>query len=132
MIEFDAASVLGEAREIQDLVMVDACVIDRVTGEQFDPALKRTVKTYARIYAGVCRFPNPTSDVRVLLTGEKATPLAPTVRLPHDAAEVLPDDRVQRVASVTDPTPVGQPLWVTSVPPRTYLSAVLLLCRTHQ
>lgn len=119
---------LGEAREIQESVQLDACRIDRPTGTRFDRETGTDVETWAEVYAGPCRFPRADAAGRVVVTGETITPASPTVKVPWHVEGVRPDDRVTCTESVS-PGMVGRVLWVTDTSPRTFQSAVNLTCR---
>lgn len=119
---------LGEAREIQESVQLDACRIDRPTGTRFDRETGEDVETWTEVYAGPCRFPRADAAGRVVVTGETITPASPTVKLPWHVEGVRPDDRVTCTESIS-PGMVGRVLWVTDTSPRTFQSAVNLTCR---
>lgn len=118
---------LTEAREIQESVQLDSCLIERVT-TVFDRETGKDVEQATEVYAGPCRFPRADAAQRVIVTGETITPAGPTVKIPWHATGVQADDRVTCTDSLT-PANVGRVLWVTDTSPRTYQSAVNLTCR---
>lgn len=118
---------LDEAREIQESVMLDACRIERGT-VVFDRVAGQDVETWETVWEGPARYPRADAQSRVVVTGETITPATPTVKIPWHVDGVRPDDRVTCTSSQT-PASVGRILWVTDTSPRTYQSAVTLICR---
>lgn len=119
---------LDEARDIQALVMVDECRIERSTGTHLNRETGVETEGWELVWEGPCRFPRADAAGRVVVTGETITPAAPTVKVPWDVKGVRPDDRITCTSSVS-PEMVGRVLWVTDTSPRTFQSAVNLTCR---
>lgn len=119
--------ILAEARDLQQLVMVDECKIEHPT-RAFDRATGLDVDAWELVYEGPCRFPRADAASRVVVTGETITPASPAVKVPWSVTGVRPDDRVTCTRSVS-PGMVGRVLWVTDTSPRTFQSAVHLTCR---
>lgn len=118
---------LVRAREVQESVQLDACVIERET-TVFDRETGKDITAWAEVYAGPCRFPRADASGRVIVTGETTTPAVPTVKIPWHVTGVLADDRVTCTDSIS-PGMVGRVVWVTDTSPRTFQSAVNLTCR---
>lgn len=112
--------ILTEARDIQDMAMIDEVTIDRSRGIITDRATGEDREQWETVYAGRARLPRADASTRVIVTGETITPAQPTVLIPWNAPEVRPDDRV---------TCHGRVLWVTDTSPRTFQSARHLTCR---
>ena len=119
--------ILAEARDLQQLVMVDECRIEHPT-RTFDRATGLDVDAWELVYEGPCRFPRADAASRVIVTGETITPASPAVKVPWNVQGVRPDDRVTCTASIS-PGMVGRVLWVTDTSPRTFQSAIHLTCR---
>lgn len=124
----DTPDWLTEARDIQESVQLDECVIERVKIE-FDRETGKDIETVlAEVYDGPCRYPRADAAQRVIVTGETITPAVPTVKIPWHVQGVQADDRITCTDSVT-PANIGRVLWVTDTSPRTFQSAVNLTCR---
>lgn len=112
--------------------MYDACRIERSTGMVLDRETGEDVEAWAEVWSGQCRFPRADAATRaagrVIVTGETITPATPLVMVPWDVTGVRPDDRVTCTASIS-PEMVGRIVWVTDTSPRTFQSAVHLVCR---
>lgn len=119
---------LSQARDVQALVMLDECRIERSSGIITDRATGEDREEWTLVWAGRCRYPRADATQRVIVTGEQITPATPTVIVPWDVPEVRPDDRVTCTSSVS-PRMVGRIVWVTDASPRTFQSATHLTCR---
>lgn len=123
------AEVLAQAQAAHEANMPDECRIDRVT-LTWEETAQESIETVTPVHAAVpCRLPAPTSQGRVLLTGETVTPIAHVVRVPLDTAGIEPDMRIKITKSVQDPELVGRVLWVSHNRLRSLNTARHLECR---
>ena len=120
-------SILSNAREVQELVMVDRVRIERVT-EVFDRATGETVETVSLVWEGKARLPRADAASRIAHGAGEATPADPVVLIPWNVEGVRANDRVTVTNSVS-PGRTGRVLWVTDTSPRTFQSAIHLTCR---
>lgn len=120
-------SILSNAREVQELVMVDRVRIERVT-ERFDRATGQTVEKASLVWEGKARLPRADAASRIAHAAGEATPADPVVLIPWNVEGVRANDRVTVTASMS-PNMTGRDLWVTDTSPRTFQSAIHLTCR---
>lgn len=120
-------SILSNAREVQELVMVDRVRIERVT-EMFDRATGQTVEKASLVWEGKARLPRADAASRIAHAAGEATPADPVVLIPWNVEGVRANDRVTVTDSVS-PGMTGRVLWVTDTSPRTFQSAIHLTCR---
>lgn len=120
-------SILSNAREVQELVMVDRVRIERVT-DVFDRATGQTVEDASVVWEGKARLPRADGASRIGHAAGEATPADPVVLIPWNVEGVRANDRVTVTDSVS-PNMTGRVLWVTDSSPRTFQSAIHLTCR---
>ena len=120
-------SILSNAREVQELVMVDRVRIERVT-DVFDRVTGQTVEKASLVWEGKARLPRADAASRITHAAGEATPADPVVLIPWNVEGVRANDRVTVTASMS-PNMTGRVLWVTDTSPRTFQSAIHLTCR---
>lgn len=109
-------SVLARGRDFFVGGLVDACVVDRVTGEVNNATTGEVAKTYTVIYSGSCRVKMGASQGtrRLHTVGEAPIRIeAATLQLPVPGSEgILVDDRVTITACLHDTELVGVKFFV--------------------
>lgn len=97
--------LLARGRRRAEALMVDACIVDRVTGSTVDPDTGAEVPTYTTVYDGPCRVQSRNTATTSPNTGEQRVDLLTLeVQLPVDASAGLAvSDRVRITSSVHDP-----------------------------
>jgi hypothetical protein len=110
--------------------MVDACIIDRPTGQATDPTTGAVVTTYsAPIYTGRCEVQQVGTMAAKPVAGESQwTILGHVVKVPVDAVVYRVGDRVRMTAAILDPTLVGRTFLVTSMLHKTHATSRRLVC----
>jgi len=124
------AAALPELRAHAVSMMVDACIIDRATGE---PVLNETTgqmeTTYGPVYTGRCRVQAPGTQGGNPNAGEhQFTVLGHVVQLPIDATVYAVGDRVTITAASLDPALVGRVFTVSSLMHKTHPTSRRLVC----
>lgn len=109
--------------------MVDACVIDRVTGEPTpDPVTLVETPTYAVVYTGKCRAQLSDAIAERPVGGEHTTVSARTyIHVPVSMSGLEVGDRVTVTASF-DPDLVGRVFLVRSMFHKTHATSRRLEC----
>jgi len=110
-----AASLIARGRIAALALMVDACVITRVTGQSTNSQTGVVTDTVATLYTGKCRVQRmPSGGIARPATVAEAqlyqTPL--TVQVPISVSGVIVDDLVTITASALDADLVGRQFWV--------------------
>jgi len=100
-----AASVLARGRAAAEALMVDACVIRRVTGTTTDPNTGVITPTYSTVYTGKCRVQQTNPTAHSTDAGEARLLMLPRVlQLPVSTSTgIRADDQVTITASALDP-----------------------------
>ena len=90
--------------------MVDACLIQRKTGESTNTSTGVVTPTYATVYTGRCKVQQSLAQARAEDAGEAYVYMVEAeLHLPIDGSEgVLSGDRVTVTASVHDPALVDR------------------------
>lgn len=103
-----AASVLARGRTAAEALMVDACMIQEITGESTGAGGVVT-PTYATVYAGKCRIQQPDAQARQEDAGEAYLLMSRRqLQIPATVTGVRADQVVTITASVHDPDLVGR------------------------
>lgn len=109
-------SVLARGRDFFRPGLVDACVIDRVTGQSDNLVTGQVTKTYTTIYTGACRLKMGAALAtrRIRTVGEAALRIASAeLQLAVVGSEgVRADDRVTVTACLHDAELVGMVFFV--------------------
>ena len=110
--------------------MVDACIIDRPSGQSTDPSTGQVVKTYsAAFYTGRCRVQQVGTQASNPNAGERQlTVIGHVVQLPIDATAYRVGDRVTITTGTLDPALVGRVFTVTSWIPKSHDTMRRLVC----
>jgi hypothetical protein len=110
--------------------MVDACIIDRPTGQGTDPDTGAVVTTYSEpLYTGKCEVQQVGTQAGNPNAGEhQLTVLGHVVKLPVDTVVYRVGDRVRITAATLDPTLVGRTFLVTSMLHKTHATSRRLVC----
>lgn len=126
-----ARSITLRGRTAALSLMVDACIVDRPTGQAgTDPDTGVVTPTYsAALYTGKCRVQAPGTHASTPAAGEhQFTVLTHVVQLPVDATAYRVGDRVRITAASLDPALVGRVFTVTSLMHKTHPTARRLVC----
>ncbi|PZF98257.1 DUF6093 family protein [Micromonospora deserti] len=105
-----AGSVLQRGRRAAERLMVDTCLIRRVTGTSTDPDTGQITPTFSTVYSGKCRVQQATANPGDTTTGDAELLMVPRVLwLPvASSPDVRAGDRVEMTASVYDPDLTGR------------------------
>lgn len=120
------ASVLARGRTMAEASMVDACVIERVTGTTTDVELLAVEETTTTVYTGPCRVQERGGYPRDVNTAPDQPQLgiARELQLPvATSTDVQAGDRVTITASANDPGLVGVVSWLRGQPAKTEATA---------
>lgn len=119
------ASALTRGRAAAEALMVDACVVTRVTGTTTDPDTGEVTATVATVYTGKCRMQQQASIARPDDVGEAYVLQQPFVlQLPMVGSEgVQAGDRVQITASVDADLTGARRWWVRGLAHKTHATA---------
>ena len=129
MLGHDVAATLPELRAQAESLMVDACVIDRQSGETLNVTTGQMTPTYAPVYSGRCRVQAPGTQGGNPNAGEhQFTVLGHVVQLPIDATVYAVGDRVRITAASLDPALVGRVFTVTSLMHKSHPTSRRLVC----
>jgi len=117
-------------RVAAESLMVDACIIDRPTGE---PVLNVTTgqmeTTYAPVYEGRCRAQDVGTQAGSPNAGEhQFVIVGHVIQLPIDATVYAVGDRVRMTVATLDPALVGRTLTVTSLTTKSHATMRRLIC----
>ena len=111
MLGQEIAAALPELRAHAESLMVDACVIERATGETtFDPVTLEEVPVYAPVHSGKCRIQRPDTQTReTVVGGIEFAQRGVYGQLPLSAVGIRKGDRltVTAVGDTTDPDLLG-------------------------
>jgi hypothetical protein len=117
-------SALARGRAAAEALMVDACIIERSTGETTSGGV--VTPTRDEIYEGKCRLQvrSTTQDGQGTTAGEAYQLVARIeLQIPVSAPELLADDRVTMTAAALDPQLVGKVYTVRDVLAKTHLTS---------
>lgn len=105
-----AATALVRGRAAALALMVDTCVIKRVTAETTDPFSGTITPTLTTVYSGVCRVQHGEAQAREEANVGQAylLMLILELQLPMTVTDLQVDDQVTVTASVHDPDLVGR------------------------
>lgn len=126
-----AESAVLAGRALAEEQMVDACIIDRPTGQfTTDPNTGVVTPTYsAALYTGKCRVQAVGTQAANPIAGEhQLTVLGHVVQLPLDSVVYRVGDRVRMTTASLDPTMVGRAFLVTSMLHKTHATSRRLVC----
>lgn len=108
-----ALSATLQGREAAEALMLDSCVVRRLTGKTLDQTTLQYVETFAAVYEGRCRVRAPNVQDREAVAGERTVTLRQyVVSVPVAAEGVEVNDVVEVTASVLDPELPGTRLRV--------------------
>jgi hypothetical protein len=109
--------------------MVDACIIDRVTGEVLNETTGQMTPTYATIYTGMCRVQAVGTQAGSPNAGEhQFTVVGHVIQLPIDTTVYRVADRVRLTVATLDPALVGVALAVASLTAKSHATMRRLIC----
>jgi hypothetical protein len=118
------APVLARGRAAAEALMVDACLIERETGEATSTTTGAVTPTYTTLYSGKCRIQQRTTEARVEDTAEQYDRmLRLEVQLPMSVTGLKVDDRVTVTASVHDADLAGRQVWIRHLAHKTHATA---------
>lgn len=120
-----AESTLLRAQAAAAALMVDACIVQRRTGETTNGDTGVVTPTYATIYAGPCKVQQPSGSIaRPSTVGEAEVFLARLeLHVPVSVVGIASDDVVTVTASAHDADLVGRPFHVRELAHKSWLSA---------
>jgi hypothetical protein len=120
-----AASVTAAGRRMAESLMVDTCLITRVTGSTTDPDTGEVTPTTATVYSGRCRMQQLAAVARPNDVGESYVFQQPFVlQLPMvGSGGIQAGDQVEVTASVLDPDLPGRKFWVRELADGTHKTA---------
>jgi hypothetical protein len=121
-----AATVLAHGRAKALELMVDACVIKRVTGTTTDPNSGVITPTYSTLYTGQCRVQASKLGVAAQSkdTGEAALlMLQLEVQLPISVTGLQTEDEITITASANDADLVGRVFLIRDLMHKTHATA---------
>ena len=108
---------LAAARAAARRRMLDTVRIERADGEAVTDAYGQVTQPVITVHEGPARVHYPTAQPRGITPGElQAVALRPVVSIPHDVADVRPDDDVVVLTCPADPALVGRRYRVVAVP----------------
>ncbi len=105
-----AATALARGRAAAEQLMVDTCVVRRVTGETTDPFSGTITPTLTTLYTGPCRIQHGEAQAREETNVGQAylLMLVLELQLPMTVTGLQVDDQVTITASVHDPDLVNR------------------------
>jgi|ERR1044071_811774 hypothetical protein len=105
-------------------LMVDSCVIRRLTGETTDPASGVITPTFATLYTGKCRVQHQEAQAREENAGQQfLLMLVLRLQLPTSVTGLLVDDEVTITASTYDPDLVGRVFTIRDLMHKTHTTS---------
>lgn len=118
------APVLARGRVAAESLMVDACLIERKSGEATSTVTGAVTPTYATLYSGKCRIQQRSTEARVEDTAEQYDRmLRLEVQLPMSVTGLKVDDRITVTTSVHDGDLVGRQVWIRHLAHKTHATA---------
>lgn len=128
-----ARSAMLRGRKAAEALMVDSCVITRVTGRTMNQSTGAYTDTTSTIYSGKCQVTRAADGAAVdVSAGERDVAVARvTVKLPISATGVQSGDRVA-VAATLDDDLDGRVVYVHEVQTRTFGTSRRLVCDEEQ
>lgn len=120
----NATGALLRGRAAAEALMVDACVIERKTGESTSTTTGVVTLTYTTLYTGKCRVQQRGTETRVEDNAEQYDRmLRLEVQLPMSVIGLSVDDRITVTASVNDADLVGRQVWIRHLAHKTHATA---------
>jgi hypothetical protein len=117
-------ATLARGRAAAEALMVDACVIKRVSSSTTDPNTGVVTPTYSTIYTGKCRVQQARAQGASADVGEAALVLLRhEVQLPITVTGLQEGDQVTITASVNDADLVNRVFVVRDLGHKTHLTA---------
>lgn len=117
-------ALLTRGRAAAEALMVDACTIERKTGESTSTTTGAVTPTYTTLYTGKCRIQQRSTEARVEDNAEQYDRmLRLEVQLPMAVTGLKVDDRVTVTASVYDADLVGRQVWIRHLFHKTHATA---------
>lgn len=105
----DAGPAIARGRAAAEALMVDACTIQRKTGETTDTDTGDVTPTYDMVYSGKCRFQQRDTGAREENVAEQSIRLLRIeLQLPMTVTGLQVADVVTATASVRDPDLPGR------------------------
>jgi hypothetical protein len=122
-------TVLARGRAAAEALMVDACIIRRVTGTTTDPDTGATTPTLSTLYTGKCRVQQSAPSASPAEVGEAyALMLRLDVQLPMSVVGLQTEDQIAVTASVHDPDLVGRVFLVRDLAHKSHATARRVGC----
>jgi hypothetical protein len=119
-----AATALARGRAAALALMVDTCVIKRVTGETTDPFSGTITPTAVTLYAGMCRVQHREAQGREETPGQAfLVMLLLELQLPMTVTGLQVDDQVTITASAHDPDLAGRTFYIRDLMHKTHATA---------
>lgn len=127
---YEIAAILPDRRVLAESLMVDACVVEKPTGQTLDQETGQYVTDYEQIWSGKCRLQmRDTVPSTPRAGGQEFTVDHVEVQLPVDGtAVILPDHRVTVTAAAVDQSLVGRHFTVSLVTAKTHAAMRRLEC----
>lgn len=128
-----ARSVMLRGRKAAESLMVDSCVVTRVTSQgSINNSTGGYTPTTSTVYSGKCQVVKPEGSATDVAAGERDVAVSrTTVKLPISATGVQSGDKVT-VAATLDDDLDGRVLYVHEVQARTYGTSRRLACEEQQ
>lgn len=118
------ASALARGRQAAETLMVDACVIDRPTGEATGPGGVISTTYGPVLYSGKCRMQVGNQESHGTDVGEAYRIVSrPQLQLPMTVTGLREGDRVRMTAAALDQDLVGKVYVIRDVMSKTHLTA---------
>jgi hypothetical protein len=119
-----ADSVLARGRTAALNLMVDACVIKRITSTSTNPTTGVITPTYSTLYTGQCRVQQSGSQGQLADAGEAALVLLRLeVQLPMSVVGLAEGDEITVTASALDSDLVGRVFVIRDLMHKTHATA---------
>lgn len=119
-----ASTALARGRALAESLMVDACIIKRVTAEATDTFSGTITPTFATIYTGKCRVQHREAQGREEQPGETwLLMLLLELQLPTSVTDLRVDDQVTITASAHDSDLVNRTFYIRDLMHKTHATA---------
>jgi hypothetical protein len=119
-----AATVLARGRAAALALMVDACVIKRITSTSTNPTSGVITPSYSTLYTGQCRVQQSGSQGQLADAGEASLVLLRLeVQLPMSVTGLAEGDEITVTSSALDPDLVGRVFVIRDLMHKTHATA---------
>jgi hypothetical protein len=119
-----ATSVTLRGRAAAERLMVDACVIKRLTGSSTDNDTSIITPTFTTLYTGKCKVQQGSAAASPSTVGEAVILTDQlTLHIPAAQTGVTTDDIATVTASALDPDLVGRSFRLTGLAHKSFLTA---------